>query len=183
MSEIAIDSEGEFQGLERALDAYDALRRRLGEREHTVAPGVSGWSVAQHLFHIALATDLALRHVVSLLSGKGRLVSLEGELGARAAAVLASETTQRGITQAPRMVQPGAEVNPEFLTNELRGARAAVAALRARAGEFASAPGWIPHQELGPLNASHWLRFARLHAFHHLAIAEEVAEALVEPSR
>jgi hypothetical protein len=173
-----IDVEAEFQALERALDAYDALRARLGEREHATAPAISGWSVAQHLFHIALASDLALRHVRSLLDGKGRLVTQEGELGARAAAVLVSERTQRGVAQAPRMVTPGAEVNPEFLTNELRGAREGVAALRTRAGEIPVAQGWISHQELGTLNAAHWLRFARLHAHHHLAIAEEIALAL-----
>jgi len=173
-----IDVDAEFRALDAALDAYDALRARLGEREHAGAATVSGWSVAQHLFHIALATDLALRHVRSLLDGKGRLVTQEGELGARAAAVLSSDRTARGVAQAPRMVTPGKDVNPEFLSNELRGAREGVAALRARAAEIPLAQGWIPHQELGPLNATHWLRFARLHAHHHLAIAAEVAEAL-----
>jgi hypothetical protein len=76
------------------------------------------------------------------------------------------------------MVTPGDDVDPTFLANEIVGARAAVAALRARAAELPAARGWIPHQELGPLNALHWLRFARLHARHHLAIAEEVAQAL-----
>ena len=76
------------------------------------------------------------------------------------------------------MVRPGDDVNPQFLTNELRGAREGVAALRARASELSAAAGWIPHQGLGPLNATHWLRFARLHAEHHLAIAAEVADAV-----
>ena len=178
MQTPTIDPLAELDGLTRALDAYDDLRARLGAREHTPAPEVSGWSVAQHLFHIALATDLALRHVRSLLDGKGRLVTLEGALGERAAAVLTSERTQRGVAQAPRIVQPGADVNPEFLTNELKGARAGAEGLRSRASEVLAAPGWIPHQELGTLNAAQWLRFARLHAHHHLAIAEEVAARL-----
>lgn len=178
MTDLEIDVFAELDALDETLDRYDGLRARLGAREHARAAEVSGWSVAQHLFHIALATDLALRHVRALLDGKGRLVTMEGALGARAAAVLASERTERGVAQAPRIVQPGDAVNPEFLTNELRGARAASAALRGRAAEVRSAPGWIPHQELGPLNAAHWLRFARLHAAHHLAIADEVAAAV-----
>jgi len=180
MQNLEIDVQAEFDGLERALDAYDALRARLGEREHAVAKDVSGWSVAQHLFHIALATDLALRHVRALVDNKGRLVSADGELGERAAAVLVSERTRRGVAEAPRMVRPGDDVNPVFLGNEIAGARAAVATLRARAADVAGASGWIPHQELGPLQAAHWLRFARLHAQHHLAIAEEVGAGLGE---
>ena len=35
----------------------------------------------------------------------------------------------------------------------------------------------IPHQLLGPLDAPEWLRFARVHTEHHLAIVDELLSA------
>ena len=74
------------------------------------------------------------------------------------------------------MVTPDDEVNPEFLEMELRLNREALVDLRKIGAEIAAAPGWVPHQELGPLAAAHWLRFAALHARHHLAIAEDILD-------
>ncbi len=172
-----IDVEHEFARIEACFDEFegwalggpDVLERR--------APGVSGWSVAQHIYHAALATDLALGHVRALVAGKGRLIVQEGALDPRAAEVLANDATPRGEAEAPRMVTPDAEVNPDFLAMEQRGNRSVLAGLRASAGEIPAAQGWIPHQILGPLAATHWLRFAALHARHHGAIARDVLAA------
>lgn len=169
-----IDIQHEFERLQEALDAFEALRTGAPEALVRRAEGVSGWSVAQHLYHIALATDLAFRHVKSLVSGKGRLIQAEGEIGERAGEVLLSDTTPRGEAQAPRMVTPEEEVNPEYLAMELKANHDALKGLRDMATEIAAAPGWIPHQILGPLAAPHWLRFAALHARHHWAIMRDI---------
>lgn len=172
-----IDIQHEFKRLQEALDAFEELR--AGDPEALVrrSEGVSGWSVAQHLYHIALATDLAFRHVKSLVAGKGRLIQAEGEIGAQATEVLLSDTTPRGEAQAPRMVTPEDDVNPEYLEMELRGNYDALKGLREIAADIAAAPGWIPHQILGPLAAPHWLRFAALHARHHWAIMRDIEES------
>ena len=172
-----IDVRGEFARLHEAFDAFEAIRQEGAEALGTRAPEVSGWSVEQHLYHIALATDLAFRHVRSLVAGKGRLIREEGALEDRAAEVLANDATPRGEAEAPRMVTPDDEVNPDFLEMELRGNRETLAKLEEIADEIAGAPGWIPHQELGTLAAAHWLRFAALHARHHWAIVRDVRAA------
>lgn len=172
-----IDVQGEFSRLEEAFTAFEAIRLRGEETCRKRAPEISGWSVEQHLYHIALATDLAFKHVRSLVSGRGRLIQAEGAIGDRASAVLAADSTPRGEAKAPRMVTPDDEVNPEYLEMELRLNREALEELRKIGSEIAAAPGWIPHQELGPLAAVHWLRFAALHARHHLAIAVDVLDS------
>ena len=93
------------------------------------------------------------------------------------AEVLASDATPRGEAEAPRMVRPDDEVNPEFLAMELAQNRTTLEELRTLGVRIADAKGWIPHQELGALAAPHWLRFAALHARHHWAIVRDVLAA------
>lgn len=174
MNEVPIDIDVEFGRLEEAFTAFEELRAAGPETLRRRVESVSGWSVEQHLYHIALATDLAFRHVKSLVARKGRLIREEGALDGRTAAVLRDDATPRGEAEAPRMVRPDDEVTPEFLKMELDQNRATLASLRELGGQIADAPGWIPHQELGTLTAAHWLRFAALHARHHWAIVRDV---------
>ena len=52
--------------------------------------------------------------------------------------------------------------------------------VRALGAAIPGLPGAIPHQALGPLSAAQWLRFARLQAEHHLAIAMLFGQVEVE---
>ncbi|MEM1452875.1 MAG: hypothetical protein AAF957_20065 [Planctomycetota bacterium] len=178
MADIEIDVPGEFARLHEAFGAFEAIRDEGESARRMRAPEVSGWSVEQHLYHVALATDLAFRHVRALVAGKGRLIRAEGELETRAAEVLADDATPRGEAEAPRMVTPDDEVNPEFLAMELRGNRDALAGLEEIAASIPEAQGWIPHQDLGTLTAPHWLRFSALHARHHWAIVRDIRAAV-----
>ena len=178
MTSTEIDVRGEFARLHEAFEAFEAIRLEGEGACRARAPEVSGWSVEQHLYHIALATDLAFRHVRSLVAGKGRLIQEEGALHPRAAEVLVNDATPRGEAQAPRMVTPDEIVEPRFLEMELRGNREVLEGLEAIAEEITAAPAWIPHQVLGPLSAAHWLRFSALHARHHWAIVRDIRAAL-----
>jgi hypothetical protein len=168
----------EFARLHEVLSTFEAYHAEGPEPLARRAPEVSGWSVEQHLYHIALATDLSLSNVRSLAKGSGALVREEGELGQRAAEVLARDEQPRGVAEAPRMVRPGETVNPVFLGNEQAGNRRLLEQLEAQADAILAAPGWITHQDLGPLQAAHWLRFSALHARHHAAIVRDVIAAL-----
>ncbi len=178
MPSTEIDVRGEFARLHEAFDAFESIRQEGEAACRARAPEVSGWSVEQHLYHIALATDLAFRHVKSLVARKGGLIQEEGEIHPRAAQVLEDDVTPRGEAQAPRMVTPDETVEPRFLEMEMNGNREALAGLEAIADEIIAAPAWIPHQVLGPLSAAHWLRFAALHARHHWAIVRDIRAAL-----
>jgi len=176
---LAIDAAQELAILAAAFQEFEELRASEGARLHARAGAVSGWSAAQHLYHVALATDLALRNVRALANDDGaRLVPADGPPSELARAVLSGGGPGRGATQAPRMVRPGEVVDPGFLADELARGRATVRELEQALAAIAAAPRRIPHQELGPLSALEWLRFARLHARHHGAIAAEVLAAL-----
>lgn len=164
--------------LGRLFDRFEALRVERGARLHEHAPAVSGWSAAQHLYHLALATDLAFRNVKSLVADRGRLIVDDDGPTELARQVLAGGGPGRGESEAPRMVRPGEVVDPSFLEMELGQNRAVLVELRALAPKMADAPRRIPHQDLGPLSALEWLHFARLHARHHLALVEDVLAQL-----
>jgi len=178
MQPTEVSAAAEFARLYEVLGAFEAYHAAGPGSLARRAPAVSGWSVEQHLFHIALATDLSLSNVRSLARGSGALVRDEGALGERAAEVLASDEQPRGVAEAPRMVRPGDDVNPVFLGNEQAGNRRLVEELEAQTAAILAAPGWISHQDLGPLQSAHWLRFSALHARHHWAIVRDVIAAV-----
>jgi hypothetical protein len=133
---------------------------------------VSGWSAAEHLFHVSLANELSLRNVDSLLNQKSRFICPLEPLVPRAVEALRTGRFPPG-TQSPRFVQPPARIDMAF-TRELAGdVRTALEALLERDG-FEAAPNGIPHQILGVLSAPQWVRFVRMHTVHHLRIARAV---------
>ncbi|MCB9908255.1 MAG: DinB family protein [Planctomycetes bacterium] len=146
---------------------------------NTRVEAVSGWSPAQHLYHVVLATDLGLGNVLALVRGKGILIRESGAIHPETEAILCSDSIPRGAAQAPRMVQPNERVEREQVEIELTNVDRSLQELESLADSIATSPGWIKHQVLGPLNASHWMRFCSLHAQHHLAIIEEIESALV----
>jgi hypothetical protein len=173
-----IDPDVEEERLESAFLEFGGLRERLGERVHECAPSVSAWSPAQHLFHVALSADLAFSNVRALLRGGGGRIVQEGAPNALAVQVLTDESYPRGESAAPRTVTPPDEVEGAYLTNEMQLNRETLMALSADLTKVPGAEGRIPHVFLGELNASEWLRFARLHSEHHLAILRDIEAAL-----
>ena len=158
-----------YVSIDRTLELdVDALRR--------VDDSVSQWSAEQHLAHLALANELSFQNVKSLLAGKGRLIQPEGEPVPAAREVLAAGVMPRGA-QAPRMVQPPREVQRDYLLEWLAGNRADIDQLEPQTAAIARTPGRIPHQLMGPLSASNWVRFAAMHTEHHLAILNAVLGA------
>lgn len=171
---LDIDPAAELAAIHGILDEFDRLRGSGPEVMDRRNPEVSGWSVAQHLYHCALATGLSLRNTTSLVRGKGRLIQEEGSLSKEASDVLHSGRTERGQAEAPRMVTPPDEVDLSFLEMELDTNRKDMASLAEQTDAILAAPNWIPHQLLGPLDAPAWLRFTHLHAKHHLDIAQDI---------
>jgi len=140
-----------------------------------VQPDRSGWSPVQHLAHVTLANERVLANLAALLAGTGLLVMRGGEPHPMARGLLAAGKLPRGEAQAPRMVRPPERVDRAMLAQWLAEGEAAVRALdpaRLVPGELK-----IPHQLLGPLDAPEWLRFARVHSEHHLAIVDELLSA------
>lgn len=151
--------------IEHWLAGHEALLARL-------APAISGWSAEKHLAHVALANELVLRNLKSLVKGSGLLVVEGGQPVPGALELLVSGRLPRGQAQSPRIVRPPAVVERALLREWLADARRELAALDPLA--IRSTSQRIPHQILGPLDAPQWLRFGVVHTRHHLAIAREV---------
>lgn len=166
--------EPEFAAFRACLFEVDGLLARPANDLQRVAPSVSGWSVEQQLAHVALANELVARNLASIAKGSGPLLLASGEPRPEALAVLVAGKFQRGLAQAPRMVVPPQEVERAYLLDWLAGNRRDFAALEGRIAELGASTLRVPHQLLGPLSASQWLRFAAIHTRHHLDIAHEI---------
>lgn len=138
------------------------------------APEVSAWSAGHHLFHITLANELALRNVRMLVEGKSKWISHEGAPSLLGMLTLYHGVIPRGVGQAPRAVTPPTKPDPGVVRDTVVSNRNDLDRLRDRLPEVIAAKGGIPHADLGLLSATHWLRFAGLHGWHHLRIMREV---------
>jgi len=170
----------ELAGLREDFVAIERMLEIAPEELARTATWVSGWSAEEHLAHLALANELVCRNVRSLIKGQGLLVVDEGEPPPEALAVLAAGRFPRGAAQAPRMVRPPDPVQREFLVEWLQENRAEFEELAGRCDEIEAATKCVPHQILGPLSASRWVRFAAMHTRHHLDIAREVLAATMQ---
>ncbi|MCC7014327.1 MAG: DinB family protein [Planctomycetes bacterium] len=167
----------EFAALRAIYAEIDELLARPADELRCVLPAVSGWSPEQQLAHLALANELVARNLRSLIKGAGMFVVDGGEPVPGALEVLATGAFPRGQAQAPRIVRPPEVVEREYLLEWLGASRAEFEALALLAPELRQTTKKVPHQVLGPLSASQWLRFASAHSRHHLAIACEILAA------
>jgi hypothetical protein len=156
------------------IEAVMALEHDVARR---VAPGVSGWSAEEHVAHVALANELSLRNVANLVAREGALIRMDGVPLPEGLRVLQAGVIPRGAARAPRMVTPPRVIDRALLEGWLADNRRDLGRVAELASELASAPGCIPHQLLGPLDALQWLRFAAVHTAHHLALVDEVLAA------
>ena len=175
------------QQAERQLDRLGAQYGRLAnyaalpaQELCRVQPECSKWSPAQHLFHLLLANELSLKNAESLVAQKGLLIRPFGSLAPRAEGIIARGRIPRGEAQSPRFVRPRDHVDLDFVRDLVRSTKEQIDALDASTVE--AAPDCVPHQILGDLTATHWLRFARMHTAHHLVIVRELLGETKRPA-
>lgn len=159
----------EMQALAGQLTRFEALANPQDAARS--APEISGWRVGQHLAHISMATAYCLRNVVELMEDGGRFAVPGGALHEQARAILESGVIPGGAT-SPKEVEAPEEPDLAHTINCLAAARASMTQLSGL--PIASTALRIPHPLLGPLDAPEWLRFARIHADHHLAILDRL---------
>lgn len=170
---MAIDLEDEyrhlghfFEDVETVLEWPDAVLFRTNE-------AVSAWSPAQQLYHILRANGMMLKGIQLICQGH-RLADNEGELN-EAGRYLLAHGFVRGRAKAPDAVVPPEVVSREDLREALARSRRKHAETEAFLPQIPEATGRLPHHLLGMLNASEWLRLARLHSEHHRAIIRDIA--------
>lgn len=175
---MTIDVFDEYQRLGAFYKASAALLDHPDDALLAVDTDVSGWSAAQHLYHIWLANGKMLMAVQVIHRGGGP-VTPEGALEPAGRHVLEHGFT-RGQAQAPDGVRPPETVTREVLTKTLARSRAKAEAVADLLPEVTDLEGRLPHPFMGALTAAQWLRMTRLHAEHHLALARDVLDATTE---
>ena len=169
----AFDPARDLAELRALYDEIEGLRERDAAFLAALAPARSAWSIEQHLAHVALANELVLRNIASLVAGKGALIVRDAAPDPRALEVLVRGYIPRGVARSPRMVRPPERVDPALLLQWLADGRAALEALDP--ATVVATELRIPHQLLGPLDAPQWARFGAVHTRHHLEIVREIA--------
>ncbi|MBK7875332.1 MAG: DinB family protein [Planctomycetes bacterium] len=176
-----LDPARDLAALSALQGTIDALLALDANVLSTVVPSVSGWSAEQHIAHVALANELVLRNLKSLVKGSGMLVVKGGEPHPRALELLAAGRLPRGEAQAPRMVRPPERVERALLVQWLEDGKRELATIDA--AQLVASELKVPHQILGPLDARQWLRFGAVHTRHHLVIACDVLASVAPGAR
>jgi hypothetical protein len=163
------DLQDRLRDCRRREEAGDDARTR-------VVRSVSSWSPRMQFVHAALATSSICRFVERILAGDPGCLP-PGAPSAPLAMILSTGSIPRGRAEAPEPLKPEAGVGAEEVRDALAECSERVQALAPRAEEIATSETRLPHFALGPMTPAQWLRFARIHFDHHLAIARETESA------
>lgn len=171
-----IDPHDEYRRIGAFYDTLSALLDAPDDRLFGPVPAVSGWSPAQHLYHIALANGRMFKAVEAICSGHPS-VTHEGAPNDTGRTVLATGDMRPYRLQAPAGVAPPEAPSREDLATSLARSRARYAAVEPLLPTLATQTGRLPHPFMGPLNALEWLRTIRIHSAHHLALIHAITAA------
>ncbi|MCB9904068.1 MAG: DinB family protein [Planctomycetes bacterium] len=172
----AARSAREWLGFRRVYSRARAALAWPDARLFGRVPEVSGWSPAEHLFHLCLASELVVRNLRMLAKGPGGMVQPDGEPILEARPIMASGILPRG-ERAPRMVTPPDDFDRAFLTELVESGEQGLERQAAAVQPLFDEAWTLPHQTLGPLTAEGWVRFARMHGTHHWRIVREIVAA------
>jgi hypothetical protein len=173
-----IDLNHEYDQLRSFYDDTAALLDQPDDVLFTTNASVSGWSPAQHLHHVWLASGKSLAAALYIAYGRG---NADGSLGEAGRAVLEAESMPRNQMQAPDAVSPPDDLDRQVLTDTLSRSRGKLDDVGEQLDALAAAEGRLPHPRLGALNGPQWLRFVRIHAQHHHDIIRDILSA--DPTR
>ncbi len=139
-----------------------------------IKPETSGWSIAHHLYHLALSHGSIPRLIERLQSGRLGEEGLESRPDM--VKLIEDGIILRG-RKSPDATNPPDGLNKELLARDLERMTKATQRLEPMLDELHAIPRKFLHLYYGPLNALEWLRFMGMHCRHHLGIVEEIENA------
>lgn len=172
-----LDPEADLDRLAAFYDAAAPIAALDDDELFRVNADASAWSAGQHLFHVCLANELAFRNVRMIAEGTSGFLAEKPDVGLVGQLVLPVGAMPRGLGRPPRAVTPPARPDPGIVRDTFASNREDLAAVRADLPRVVASRKAIKHADLGVLGAGHWIRFAGIHGWHHLAIAREVLGA------
>lgn len=177
---LQINVRDEYAQLRTFYDETAALLDESDDVLFETHPAVSGWSPAQHLYHVWIANGKSLAAALYIAHGRG---DADGSPNDAGRAVLETESMPRNRMQAPDSVSPSDDLDRNTLSETLVRSRSKFEELGEQRDTLAAATGRLPHPRLGALSGSQWLRFVRIHAQHHHAIIRDILSSDPTPSR
>lgn len=147
--------------------------RALCETADYVNQSVSGWSIGQHLEHLALAAlrafEMFERESDSPSPGREQLTML-GRL------VFLVRRIKRGVGKSPEYVKPQLK-DKEWLVKSLDEAISKYSSLLSKIEEIDNSKSVHPHPYFGKLSLRRWVDFLIIHQDHHLRIITDMQRA------
>lgn len=130
----------------------------------------SGWSVGQHVEHLARVGQSVLEGIAALdehaprgpgIKPIGRVILLFGRI-------------PRGKGKAPEPARPGDDVDPAVLGTALDEFKMTLEQLEGQLGALEAQRAVRPHPYFGGLRPAQWLRFIEIHQDHHQRIIDDI---------
>lgn len=166
---MTIDVEKEYKTLSELHGKMDALLAWPDQTLFATNEEVSDWSSAEHVYHASVALHSMLRAIGAIARGS-EAVKQEGDRTREARYVLTHQQMPRGRAEAPSFARPPGALDREEVEQTLARSREALQNLKPLLASIPEQSGWVEHPYLGPLRADEWLRLARVHTRHHLAL-------------
>lgn len=166
-----IDPKTNYQALQDLLDQAASYLEQSDEVLFNVHPNITGWSVAEHLYHITLANASIPKLIERMKIGK--LGNEEDEPKPAMIAII-EEGYIPGGRQAPERVVPPSDLTSETLNRDFNRMRNATQRLEPILDELPAITRRFPHMFFGPLSATQWVRFMEIHTRHHMKIVEKL---------
>ena len=173
---FTIDPEREYRQIEAFYAQVAELLAWPDERLFERVPAVSGWSIAQHLEHLARANGRTFKGL-RLLAERERPAE-SGRINLAGVAVLYLRHFPRGRAQSPDFAVPPDALSRAELERSLARNRQTLAALAPVLSTLAAVDTRMRHPVLGMLTPPQWLRFVNVHAAHHLRIIHDLSRGL-----
>jgi len=158
---------------------YDAVEALLDAPRHvlfSVHETISGWSPAEHLYHILRSNSKSLKAARLAAIDEGPTVH-EGEPNDVGAKVLREGSFGDLEAEAPPSVRPPNDLDRADLRTAYTRSREQFEALKEYVSMLPESTARLQHPAFGPLRASEWLRFARIHSDHHQDIVQQILNA------
>ncbi|MFO8232661.1 MAG: DinB family protein [Longimonas sp.] len=158
---------------------YDAVEALLDAPQHvlfSIHETISDWSPADHLYHILRSNSKSLKAARLAATDRGPTVheGTPNDVGTR---VLEEGSFGDLEAEAPPSVRPPQDLTRSNLRTAYQKSREQFDALREHVPTLPKAEARLPHPAFGPLRASEWLRFARIHSDHHQDIVQQILNA------
>ena len=168
-----IDPHTNYTALQNLLVEGAAYLDGPADALFQLRPEISGWSIAEQLYHITLANASIPKLIERMKAGK--LGNEEDKPFPERIAII-QEGIIPGGRQAPERVVPPSDLDAELLNRDYNRMWKATQRLEPLLDELHAIPNRFPHMFFGPLSAIEWVRFMEIHTRHHMKIVERLSE-------